>query len=291
MLGDIALGFAGLFGAFDAKNVPAPEYRKVLADAMQGQVMTEVPTRYQVAQQYSPQYSALQSRLAEQMLFGGPGAPGLLSMQQRAQPFVSGVESAEEQARAAARASLMEQLGGSMWAGTRAYDRGAGELSDALMMRAMQDVALGGRLSPEEERLATQHIRQGQLARGMGRGPSDAYLEAMRLNTLGEQRRNERLARAGSILGQRTQMYQSPFLAMLSGGAGSTARTVGAGYGQPVTQLGDIGPAFSLAELGYKGQLQTELANLAARTKMLENLQESIAGAEGAGLKTALGFI
>lgn len=71
------------------------------------------------------------------------------------------------------------------------------QLRDSLVSQVTKNLAQGGMLTPEEQRLAQEDVRSGQANRGFGTGMSDVYDEA---RFLGNQRFGREQARISNAL-------------------------------------------------------------------------------------------
>lgn len=74
---------------------------------------------------------------------------------------------------------------------------------------AQSNLALGSKLSPEQEAEIASQVRQGQAARGMGRGPTDVYQEMLQKTTFGEQMRQQRMQEARGATGLYGDIFQA----------------------------------------------------------------------------------
>jgi len=74
---------------------------------------------------------------------------------------------------------------------------------------AQSNLALGSRLSPEQEAEIASQVRQGQAARGMGRGPTDVYQEMLQKTSFGEQMRQQRMQEARGATGLYGDIFQA----------------------------------------------------------------------------------
>lgn len=103
-----------------------------------------------------------------------------------------------------------------------------------LRAAAMQDVANGSNMSPEELRKAQQLSRMNRTGRGFGQGSeNDLFREALDLLSSGEQLRGDRLTRAAGLLGATGGNSVDPFLA-ITGRPSSTPGLTQSAYGQAV---------------------------------------------------------
>lgn len=74
---------------------------------------------------------------------------------------------------------------------------------------AQSNLALGSQLSPEQEAELASYVRQGQAARGMGRGPTDIYQEALQKTSFGENLRQQRMQEARGAVGMYGDIFQA----------------------------------------------------------------------------------
>lgn len=81
----------------------------------------------------------------------------------------------------------------------RGVTPGATALFDKLDNQAEQGLDAGASLDPALARVATQSIRQGQAARGLGYGPADVLQESSALTSMGERLRERRQDFAASL--------------------------------------------------------------------------------------------
>lgn len=72
------------------------------------------------------------------------------------------------------------------------------EISTLLNQQALDQLKLGGKLSPEEERYATQNAREAYAARGLSMSDAGALSEVLNRDTLSRQRLQQAQAFAGS---------------------------------------------------------------------------------------------
>lgn len=92
-------------------------------------------------------------------------------------------------------------------------------IRQSLGQKTLEDLNLGGALSPEETRQAQQDVRAGQMSRGVGTGFSDAIDESSYLNGQRFNRDQQRKSNAASFLNGQTP--QASFAALNQ--AGQTA--------------------------------------------------------------------
>jgi hypothetical protein len=162
--------------------------------------------------------------------------------------------------------------------------RGGGLLGQ-LESRAASDLALGGSLSAEQSRDATQSARAAAAARGLGLGQSAVAAELLNRDRFTSQRENERLAFAQQTLNQGTGIRQAANQAYATRMEGNTARNLQA-------QLANQQTAFGIGQLNTQSQQQTALANQDANLRAaLANQSANARAAEfqqQGGLQAAL---
>ena len=74
---------------------------------------------------------------------------------------------------------------------------------------AQSNLALGSSLSPEQEAELASYVRKGQATRGMGRGPTDIYQEALQKTSFGENLRQQRMQEARGAVGMYGDIFQA----------------------------------------------------------------------------------
>lgn len=74
---------------------------------------------------------------------------------------------------------------------------------------AQSNMALGSKLSPEQEAELASYVRKGQAARGMGRGPTDVYQEMLQKTSYGENLRQQRMQEARGATGLYGDIFQA----------------------------------------------------------------------------------
>lgn len=116
------------------------------------------------------------------------------------------------------------------------------QLRSSLVEQVTKNLGQGGMLTPEEQRLAQEDIRSGQVNRGFGTGMSDVYDEA---RFLGAQRFNREQARIGNALNVLAGRDPGQAFMGLTGTVGQTQTpdVSGFAYSQNpnVTQLMGVG--------------------------------------------------
>jgi hypothetical protein len=103
---------------------------------------------------------------------------------------------------------LAPRLQGIRDAGDRADVR---TMRDRLYASVLGELEMGEALTPEQERAAVQGVRSAQAARGLGRGQSDANLEAVQRALSGRALGDRRKAAASAVLATEAAQSPNPF--------------------------------------------------------------------------------
>jgi hypothetical protein len=173
---------------------------------------------------------------------------------------------------------------------------GQSDIIKNLSQQAVSESALGGKLSPEEERSAVQAARAGYAARGTALGQQSNLAEVLNRYNMQQQRQAQRAQFAAGTLNLQQQAiapalqayYQQPILQNAVG----QAQAAGMQYGQsagpalfnPESQMG-----FQSAWVPYQaqmaqnlGQMQAEAGMKAAKMQMIGQMASSFGAAAGA---------
>lgn len=86
----------------------------------------------------------------------------------------------------------------------RMDELGPSDIERELNQQALSELRMGGALSPEEQRAASQSARAAYSARGLATGSPAAVAEVLARDSFGRQRMQERRAFAGAVDAQRT---------------------------------------------------------------------------------------
>ncbi len=81
---------------------------------------------------------------------------------------------------------------------------GGSDIEEEMQRQALDELRLGGALTPEEQRSATQAARAAFSARGLATGSPAAVAEVLARDSFGRQRQTERRAFASGVDAQRT---------------------------------------------------------------------------------------
>jgi len=186
----------GQFGDLSSKTAIADAQNARLQMGLQGdfakRVMDLYPGLARVERQATSDQRA--GDLQDLRRFGGK----LMQALDKAQPgFLSSLNAMNQRvANAGERTGLLGKLN------FDAMAAGPSAIRNELTQQAQSDLALGGALSPEEERMATQAARQGWADRGlMGSNPA-VVQEALNRDSLSRQRMTERRGFASAVLNQ-----------------------------------------------------------------------------------------
>ena len=136
---------------------------------------------------------------------------------------------------------------------------GAQDIAEQLTQQASEDLALGGQLSPEEIRQATQAAREAYAARGTALGNQAIGAEIMARSELSDQRLRERQATAAQAANLSAQLYTPALQQAFQRQAGAETYGLGAQgqlFGQAMgrEQLGQATQAQAFQQLGAREQ-------------------------------------
>lgn len=177
---------------------------------------------------------------------------------------------------------------------------GVGQINEAIVGMAMQDLALGKSITPEEARGLDQMARQSYAARGVGTGDQSALAEVLNRYQFANQREAQRRAFAQSAMASSAALSQPALQRALGAETAPLAYGVSQGAVQQAMQAGPrlFNPESSYAGNMYNMNSQMTMANLAAQNQAAAQtaaaygqLGSSLAGAAGSyyGAKTAGG--
>ncbi len=146
---------------------------------------------------------------------------------------------------------------------------GVGQINAAIVGQAMDDLALGKSISPEEARGLDQMARQAYAARGVGLGDQSALAEVLNRYQFANQREAQRRAFAQSAMASSAALSQPVLQRVLGAETAPLAYGVSQGAVQNAMQAG---PRLFNPESPYAGNLynmnsQMTMANLAAQNQ------------------------
>jgi len=145
--------------------------------------------------------------------------------------------------------------------------------------KAQSNLAMGSRLSPEQEAELETYVRKGQASRGMGRGPTDVYSEALAKTSYGENLRQQRMTEARGALPLYGDIFQAT-----TGRPTMSPSPVGANIQAPNASIG----LQDYLSLGVNYQQQDENAAAAKRAQQMQLIGAGIQAVGGLG--AAAGF-
>lgn len=163
------------------------------------------PELFALSQEYIPKYAGLESQVATQL------AQADLARTQGLLPGYAGLEAEYARARQAAQQQALQERGAG-FVGAYQAAGGAADLLSGLRKYAEQQQALGGGLSPEEQRQIEQQTRAGYAARGTALGGQANLAEVLNRYAARTGRERERQAFAGQTAGF-LQQQASPAMA------------------------------------------------------------------------------
>jgi hypothetical protein len=234
---------------FGGGGVPQRNLTREMKQTAAGYRAT-APLYYDLEKQYQPLYNLLGLGVRQQNLFGTPQQPGTLAQNATANTFTRGADIADvaRYGPAATQAFLAANPGL-----RRSLDVVQGNLTPdplltALQQQAQSQVAAGGALTPEEQRLADQQVRAGYAARGMTQGNQSLAAEILNRDALRRQRiaaaQQFALGTEGASQAQRdfagraAQIFSTtlsdPFQAILGRTSGAGGGGGGGGYPQAI---------------------------------------------------------
>jgi hypothetical protein len=184
------------FGDLSDKTTIADMQKSRLQMGLQGDFAKRVMDMYPSLAQAERQATSDQRAgdLQDLRRFGGK----LMQALDKAQPgFLSSLGALNQRvATAGDRTGLLGKLN------FDAMTAGPSAIRSELDAQAQSDLALGGALSPEEQRMATQAARQGWADRGLMGSNQAVVQEALNRDSLSRQRQAERRGFASAVLNQ-----------------------------------------------------------------------------------------
>jgi hypothetical protein len=180
-------------------DAPAPRnYAQETADTLRTQLEL-APQRYAAEAQFAPKYQALQLDLVRQ------ATPELLALyRDQIAPTMGQVEAAARSTSRAGDIADIMKLGPQAREAMRTAAPEQTQIADILARNATSGLLAGGRLTPEQQRMAEQQSRAGLAARGLATGPNAQLQEALRsqLASAGLQQQRQQQAMGALQAGQ-----------------------------------------------------------------------------------------
>lgn len=239
------------------------------------------PAQYAANAEYSPKYADLGRQNLDRFLLGnGDGTGGFLDTYTKklAPAFTQANVDASRTTRAADIADVASMGAGAVEA-FRSANPQQKALVDRLNVEANAGLDAGYNLPAGLRRVVTQSARAGQLDRGMGTGPSDAYAETLANSDAAAQYYGQNFNRAQQVVGINAATNGDPFQLV-------TGRASGAG-GLSLAQFGQQGVAGSGApNFDPFSAYGSDLANTNYNAQAAANIAgaNNAAGMLGAGI-------
>jgi hypothetical protein len=208
---------------------------------------------YDSEAKYQPKYADMQFNIAKKL------TPQVMDLyQNEIYPRMAEMDRAATEQSRLGDVEAIEKYGSRMVAALEGASPEETAMKQELNRQAMDELALGGKLTPFQKRALRESVRMGQAARGFGTGLNDQAMETLAEMNAMEDRRRERQRFAQGQLGLSSSLTADPMMAVL----GRSSR----GY-NPAAALGQAGsygqgPVFN-PESGYAGQLYGQNANMA----------------------------
>lgn len=172
----------------------------------------------------------ISSALGINLWGGGPptvrlAAPqyGTKTITQNAQPGLVELMNHLNTATRAANVNDLSTMGPDALAALKSANPQMAALMDQLNTQAGTELTAGSGLTPDEQRIMQQATRSSWAARGLDGSNASAADEVLRQYALGQQLLRQRQQFAQGVVGQDTQVYQDPTLALLTSNGGGTA--------------------------------------------------------------------
>jgi hypothetical protein len=238
-------------GKKKAPSPPAPvtkSYAEQLQETLAAQKQV-APELFALSQQYIPKYAELESQVATQIAQADVArARGLL-------PGYTSLEVDYAKARQEAQQRALEQRGAGFIGAYQAAG-GAQNLLAGLRKYAEQQQALGGELSPEEQRMLDQQARAGYAARGTALGGQANLAEIMNRYAARTGRERERQQFAAQTAGF-LQQQAAPAMAAFQA-TPDFAGLLGGSTQQTLAQQQLAGPQYFNPESALSAQISSQ---------------------------------
>jgi len=228
----------GCFGP----DQPAPQnIGQQTRDTLQAQIDL-APKQLAAAQQVQPGYTALDIQTLGQLLQGQNGQGGLLDLYGKVAPQLQQLQADSTRANLASNISNVQQLAPQASAALAAANPQQKALVDALNSSAMQGLAAGTQLLPQDAANISKSVNSSWANRGLGGTNANQLGLAMQLYGGGQQALAQRQQFGTQMTGVNQQVVGNPMLALLGqqgtglqnalgtvGQANQNATTIGGG--------------------------------------------------------------
>lgn len=177
----------------------------------------------------------------------------------------------------------LERLGPRATEALLAADPNQQALMEELNRQAMEELRLGGQLSPDEIRDVTQATRAGYSDRGMIRSEEAILDEIMNRSSYQQARQAQRRDFAGQVVGYNRAVTGDPMMAILgrpSDASGTAASVFGMGH-RNQTASGMFDPMNPYASSLYAGNQQAATSIYGSQAGLMGSIYGSQAGLYG----------
>jgi len=206
---------------------------------------------YSSEAKYRPKYAELDFKTAESL------TPRMLNLYKKIAPELAAVDRQSVEAQRRGDIEDIEKYGGRAREAMEAADPESTALKQELNRQAMEELALGGKLTGGQQRQLRESVRGGQSSRGFGFGINDQAMETLAEMNAMEDRRRGRQQFAQGQLGLSASLGSDPFMSVL--GRPGKSFNPGAVLGQAGGY--NSGKVFN-PESGYAGGLHGQNANM-----------------------------
>jgi hypothetical protein len=214
-------------------------------------------------------------------------APEMLALEQQYQPAYArlaaetlGITSrGAAEATNASRGMMLDSIMGvapQLTEARQALDPQSAELMRMLNEQAAGDLALGGQLSPEQERMMQQASRAAFAARGLSGSNMALADEMYRIYDLGNQQRRQRQGFAQGMVGLNQQWAGDPFTYLAQLGQGNV------GMGQSMMPGAQFNPESAYAANLYNTNKQIDVMfNPKSTLENINNVTNTVRNVQG----------
>lgn len=206
---------------------------------------------YSSEAKYRPKYAELDFKTAENL------TPRMMALYKKMAPEMAAMDRQSVESQRRGDIEDIEKYGGRAREAMEAADPESTALKQELNRQAMEELALGGKLTGGQQRQLRESVRGGQSSRGFGFGINDQAMETFAEMNAMEDRRRGRQQFAQGQLGLSASLGSDPFMSVL--GRPGKSFNPGAMLGQAGGY--NNGKVFN-PESGYAGGLHGQNANM-----------------------------
>jgi hypothetical protein len=255
---------------------PARNYAQETRDTLRNQIDL-APDKYAAEAQFAPKYQALTIDMLKQ------ATPELLKLyEEQIAPSMGRTEAASRSTSRAGDIADISRLGPQARAAIQGFAPDQTRIADILAANATSGLLAGGRLTPEQQRMAQQQARMASSARGMAQSPNAAFQEALRSQMVGAGLQQQRSQQAMGALQAGQGVYGDVFQQVLGRPSQAFAGSqgfVGQAQGFNPGQL--FNPESAYAGNIYGGNQQSQMAANAAGASATSGIIGGIMGGLG----------